>query len=1170
MYKVFSSQSKWLSLIFSFFLIFTLVISVFPIGVLADEGQERFHSPYEVIITDESGNQIILDSFPLPPQRTRAAAATVPDVHIAGAINSLENTPALEWSYGCSATAAAMLFGYYDRTGYSNMYAGPTNGGVFPLPSSAIWGETFYDGTPYGQESVTCMECPLSATHNGIDGRAIRGHVDDYWIAYGEDGPDPWVSHWPEHTLGDCTGDYMGTNQWKYGSPVAYNYDGGTLFYLPPTGDPAYDYTGDEPTIREGCHGMRLFAESRGYTVVTNFSQRIQGWGSDPTKGFTFADFQAEIDAGRPVLIQVTGHSMLGYGYNTTGNIIYIHNTWNYDNDTMTWGGTYSANNLQHYAVTVIRLAAPPTTPPTVTNSTGASDITSTSAKLNGEVTATGGEDPTVHIYWGDNDGGTGTWDHDVNLGTKGIGTFSTDIFNLSSGTTYYYRCYATNSAGGAWATSTTSFNTLAPGAMEKLVGADDTACDKSIGYNYFVLSRFQAVGTADVVTFKLKASDTGNVKVAIYSDNSGQPGSLLSAVNTTTAVVAGWNDITITSTPVVSGNYYWLGFNSDSQRVCLHFGSGITKFRPATYGSFTFPSSAGSFTRSVSSWYPLIAGWGTAAAPTAPTVTNSTGESNVTYNSARLNGEVTDTGNENPTVTIHWGPTDGGTTPGSWTNSEALGTKGAEAFYTDISGLTHSTTYYYRCYATNSAGEDWADTTEDFITPPAPTAPTVTNSSGESNVTSDSARLNGEVTATGNEDPSVTIYWGATDGGTTPGSWANSEDLGTKGAETFYTDISGLTPSTTYYYRCHASNSAGADWADTTKSFTTLSGPQKLVGADDTACDKSIGYNYFVLSRFQAVGTADVVTFKLKASDTGNVKVAIYSDNSGQPGSLLSAVNTTTAVVAGWNDITITSTPVVSGNYYWLGFNSDSQRVCLHFGSGITKFRPATYGSFTFPSSAGSFTRSVSSWYPLIAGWGTAAAPTAPTVTNSTGESNVTYNSARLNGEVTDTGNENPTVTIHWGPTDGGTTPGSWTNSEALGTKGAEAFYTDISGLTHSTTYYYRCYATNSAGEDWADTTEDFITPGPPDPPTLVSPGAAITFGWSAPSGATKYWLQVNTNSSFTGTSMFDMELGNVTSQEVTGFSIGTTYYWRVKAGNDIGWSSWSSVRSVVVNDVP
>ena len=59
--------------------------------------------------------------FPLAPPEIKMAAAAVPDVHVAGDINSLTGVPAFDWSYGCSATSAAMLFGYYDRTGYSNM-----------------------------------------------------------------------------------------------------------------------------------------------------------------------------------------------------------------------------------------------------------------------------------------------------------------------------------------------------------------------------------------------------------------------------------------------------------------------------------------------------------------------------------------------------------------------------------------------------------------------------------------------------------------------------------------------------------------------------------------------------------------------------------------------------------------------------------------------------------------------------------------------------------------------------------------------------------------------------------------------------------------------------------------------------------------------------------------
>ena len=335
---------------------FSLAVSIVPQTVLADSASP-YDSPYEKIFTDESGRQITMVIIPsLPPEeieKIKAAEADVPEVHnMAGVINILENVPAFYWSYGCGPTAAAMLFGYYDRTGYSNMYTGPTNGGVCRLYNS-IWGYTSWP-------SSTCGECPLSATHKGIDGRAINGHVDDYWIDSGNADPDPYDGHWAEHTP-DCLADYMGTSQAKYN-----NADGSTKIFYWTNGDPRYDYTGSEPTYRDGCHGMRLFAESRGYTVLANFTQLIKGQGSDPNKGFTFADFQAEVDAGRPVNLLVShpeegGHSMLGYGYDTSTNTIYIHDTWDHYTHTMTWGGAYDGYQLR--AVTVIQLEPPPEAP---------------------------------------------------------------------------------------------------------------------------------------------------------------------------------------------------------------------------------------------------------------------------------------------------------------------------------------------------------------------------------------------------------------------------------------------------------------------------------------------------------------------------------------------------------------------------------------------------------------------------------------------------------------------------------------------------------------------------------------------------------------------------------------------------------------------------------------
>jgi YD repeat-containing protein len=263
----------------------------------------------------------------LPPA-TKMATVEVPPTNKAAGVNVLEDVPAFDWAYGCAATSAAMMAGYYDNVGYPNIYTGPANGGVCPMDNS-VWG--------YG-------ECPLSATHQGYDGRSNRGHVDDYWVAIYSSDPDPYiVGGWPEHSP-DCTGDFMKTSQSAYGL-----FDGGTLLYFTWDGSP-YDAT---YPASDGGYGLEQFFESRGYVVTERFNQEIVEQGL--TYGFSYAQFRQEIDAGRPVLIHLDGHTMLGYGYNTSGSIVYIHDTWDHNDHQMTWGGSY--DGMAHTGVTVIHLA---------------------------------------------------------------------------------------------------------------------------------------------------------------------------------------------------------------------------------------------------------------------------------------------------------------------------------------------------------------------------------------------------------------------------------------------------------------------------------------------------------------------------------------------------------------------------------------------------------------------------------------------------------------------------------------------------------------------------------------------------------------------------------------------------------------------------------------------
>lgn len=89
--------------------------------------------------------------------------------------------------------------------------------------------------------------------------------------------------------------------------------------------------------------------------------------------------------------------------------------------------------------------------------SSEATEIANSFATLNGFVGGTGGEaDPEVYFCFGPTPGGTastGGWQRVISMGTRGPGELlDHEITGLSGLTTYYYRVYATNSAGQtAW-----------------------------------------------------------------------------------------------------------------------------------------------------------------------------------------------------------------------------------------------------------------------------------------------------------------------------------------------------------------------------------------------------------------------------------------------------------------------------------------------------------------------------------------------------------------------------------------------------------------------------------------------------------------------------------------------------------------------------------------------
>ena len=253
--------------------------------------------------------------------------------------------------------------------------------------------------------------------------------------------------------------------------------------------------------------------------------------------------------------------------------------------------------------------------------------------------------------------------------GGSGVGGFALGVGGLASGTTYYIRAYATNSAGTCYGT-TLSFTTLSPVTCPTLTTTAASAI------------------TATTATLG------GNVTA-----DGGAPVTARGVVVSST-----------TTTPIIGG----VGVSNLSGGTGLGaFAIAVSGFAPGT----TYYIRAYATNSSGTCYGAILSFTSSPVGIVCPTVVTDV-PTNLTSTTVTLTGNVTSDGGS--------AVTDKGILVSSTTSAPTLGAAGVftasagagiGAYGFNLSGLAPRTTYYIRAYATNSAGTCYG-VVRSFMTP--------------------------------------------------------------------------------------------------------------------------------------------------------------------------------------------------------------------------------------------------------------------------------------------------------------------------------------------------------------------------------------------------------------------------------------------------------------------
>jgi phosphodiesterase/alkaline phosphatase D-like protein len=508
----------------------------------------------------------------------------------------------------------------------------------------------------------------------------------------------------------------------------------------------------------------------------------------------------------------------------------------------------------------------------------------------------------------------------------------------------------------------------------------------------------------------------------------------------------------------------------------------------------------------------------------TVPPTVSTEGTTFVTPTSYILHGRLQAMGTSpSDNVSFQWG-----TNPGVYTGQTALQTKDVPGDFTaSLSGLSGATTYYYRAVASGGRHGTGFGSEHAFTTGYYP--PSVTTSAA-TDWTTDTAFLNGELTALGNATSvNVSFIYGTSPGGPYP----NSTPPRLKSGEgTFQTGITGLSPFTRYYFKARGDGGIYGISYGSEMNFTTnhlppvmgtggaldvmtnaaildgnlyLMGTAAVVNASfeygTTHGGPYIGTAQQTMSgpdtyQAQLTGLAPATTYYYRAKGDGGPSGTGYGDER----TFTTGSHPPIASTSNAGSITAGSA-VLNGRLLSVG-TSPSDNVSFQYGtrqggpytSATTPQAMAAPGSFQASISgltahAAYYFRAVAEGGIYGAGYGREMSFITSNVPPSviTGDAtHITTNAATLNGNLSSLGSSMiANVSFQWG-----VVPGVYTGETAAHAMSATGSYsTDLSGLTPGTTYYFRAKAVGDGTGYGSSQTFATLSPAPAPPvqPTLA-----------------------------------------------------------------------------------